>query len=229
MTAMTTTSRTSEPAATTLPHSRCQSASCSRAGPGLLRTLVPPHAANRENTDFMNYLEYSSPDYLRLLHCVLAITSLVGRVRVMAVECGRARDLEVLTGNVLPSIILLNDCSDVSRDQMVLAGLLQQTDTDESRAEILRRIDANGSRVDEIFKRYEKELISTPEDRRLLKKRSGPTTRIGPPETSRSSWFARTKWRSIGNGRRKPWFLRMRRISKPSRPRWTTRIRSVWK
>jgi methyl-accepting chemotaxis protein len=98
---------------------------------------------------------------------VLAIAVLLGAFAWWRLS-GTARDLEVLTGNVLPSILLLNDCSDVSRDQMVLAGLLQQAESDEGRAEILRRIDANRSRVDDIFKRYEKELISTPEDRRLF-------------------------------------------------------------
>ncbi len=97
----------------------------------------------------------------------LAITVLLGAFALWRLS-GTARDLEILTGNVLPSVILLNECSDVSRDQMVLAGLLQQTQTEEGRAEILRRIDATQLSVDEIFKRYEKELISTPEDRRLF-------------------------------------------------------------
>jgi len=98
---------------------------------------------------------------------VLAITVFLGAFAWWRLS-ETAHDVEVLAGNVLPSILLLNECSDVSRDQMVLAGLLQQTDTDEGRAEILRRIDANRPRIVDIFQRYEKELISTPEDRRLL-------------------------------------------------------------
>ena len=98
---------------------------------------------------------------------VLAITVLLGAFAWWRLS-ETAHDIEVLAGNVLPSILLLNECSDVSRDQMVLAGLLQQTETDEGRAEMLRQIDANRSRIDDIFKRYEKELISTPEDRRLF-------------------------------------------------------------
>jgi len=110
---------------------------------------------------------------------LLAITVLLGAFAWWRLS-ETAHDLEILAGNVLPSVLLLNDCSDVSRDQMVLAGLLQQTETDEGRAEILRRIDANRSRVDDIFKRYEKELISTPEDRRLFEeaKRTIATYRI---------------------------------------------------
>jgi methyl-accepting chemotaxis protein len=109
----------------------------------------------------------------------LAMTLLLGVFALWRLS-GTARDYGVLVDNVLPSIIVLNECSDISRDQMVLAGLLQQTETDEGRMEILRRIDTNRSRVDELFKRYEKELISTPEDRRLIDeaKRAIATYRI---------------------------------------------------
>ena len=75
--------------------------------------------------------------------------------------------LAVVADNTLPSVLTLNECASVSRDNIFACIQFGETQSAEQRTAIEERIAANRVRVDELFKKYEP-LLSDNEDRRLF-------------------------------------------------------------
>src|SRR5215470_12865732 len=78
-----------------------------------------------------------------------------------------SQSLALVADNSLPSVLLLNQCAALARDNIF--GCLQfgEADSPEQRTAAGDRVAANRARMDELFKKYEP-LVSDNEDRRLF-------------------------------------------------------------
>src|SRR5690349_11272508 len=64
----------------------------------------------------------------------------------------------------LPSVLTLNECADLARDNILACVQYGQADSAEQRTSIEERITANRARMDELFKRYDPALVADNED-----------------------------------------------------------------
>ncbi|MBX3734927.1 MAG: MCP four helix bundle domain-containing protein [Verrucomicrobiae bacterium] len=97
---------------------------------------------------------------------VLVITLLLGAFALWRLH-GLRQNLTVLSDNSLPSVLILNEVSFESRENLLLAQQFLLADTEDQRLKLEQAIAGNRARVDELFRRYE-ELLSDGEDRRLF-------------------------------------------------------------
>jgi methyl-accepting chemotaxis protein len=77
------------------------------------------------------------------------------------------RSIGLLADNTLPSVLTLNECAALARDNIFACQQFAETTSAEQRKEIEDRIAANRTRVDDLFRKYDA-LISDNEDRRLF-------------------------------------------------------------
>lgn len=80
---------------------------------------------------------------------------------------GLSTKLAVLADNTLPSVLTLNECASLSRDNIFTAQQIILIESEEQRLKLEKEIEANRARIDELFRQYEG-LLSDNEDRRLF-------------------------------------------------------------
>ena len=73
----------------------------------------------------------------------------------------------MLADNTLPSVLLLEETANLSRDNLISLERIDPSAPAERNAELEQKITTNRSRVDELQKNYES-LISDEDDRRLF-------------------------------------------------------------
>jgi methyl-accepting chemotaxis protein len=78
-----------------------------------------------------------------------------------------ADSVALVADNTLPSVLTLNECASLSRDNIFACIQFGEAESTEQRTAIEERIAANRSRADELFKKYDP-LVSDNEDRRLF-------------------------------------------------------------
>jgi methyl-accepting chemotaxis protein len=79
---------------------------------------------------------------------------------------GISQNIAYLADNTLPSVLLLREAGDVSRDNLVSLLQIDETGSAERNTQLEQKIAANTTRRDELLKDYEP-LVSDDEDRRL--------------------------------------------------------------
>jgi|KBSSwiStaDraftv2_1062776.scaffolds.fasta_scaffold119223_2 methyl-accepting chemotaxis protein len=79
-----------------------------------------------------------------------------------------SQSVALLADNSLPSVLILNECAALSRDNIFTTVQYHDAESAEQRKELEDRIAANRARVDELFKKYDPALIADNEDRRLF-------------------------------------------------------------
>jgi methyl-accepting chemotaxis protein len=97
---------------------------------------------------------------------VLLITAGLGVFALWQLR-GLSEDLSVLADNTLPSVLLLNEASALSRENIARAQQLVLADSEEQRARTGQQIATTRDRINELFRQYEP-LVSDSEDRRLF-------------------------------------------------------------
>jgi methyl-accepting chemotaxis protein len=80
---------------------------------------------------------------------------------------GLAGDVAVLADNSIPSLLLLREAANVSRDNLISLLQIDSEGSAERNGELEQKIAANTARRDELLKNYEA-LVSDEEDRRLF-------------------------------------------------------------
>ena len=80
---------------------------------------------------------------------------------------GLSENITLVADNTLPSILLLEETANLSRDNLISLERIDPSAPAERNAELEQKIATNRSRVDELQKNYEN-LISDEEDRRLF-------------------------------------------------------------
>ena len=78
-----------------------------------------------------------------------------------------SQSLAMVADNSLPSVLLLNQCAALARDNIFGCMQFGDADSPEQRTAVGERIAANRAHMDELFKNYEP-LVSDNEDRRLF-------------------------------------------------------------
>jgi methyl-accepting chemotaxis protein len=79
-----------------------------------------------------------------------------------------ATSLSVVADNSLPSVLVLNECAALARDNIFGCVQFGEADSPEQRTAVGDRIAANRARMDELFKKYDPALVADNEDRRLF-------------------------------------------------------------
>jgi methyl-accepting chemotaxis protein len=97
---------------------------------------------------------------------MVLISATLGAIALWRLESLR-QSLVAIGDNTLPSVLILNECAALSRDNIFACQQHADAESAEQRAEIEERIDANRTHMDELFKQYEP-LVSDSEDRRLF-------------------------------------------------------------
>jgi methyl-accepting chemotaxis protein len=87
-----------------------------------------------------------------------------------------------LADNTLPSVLTLDECAALSRENIFTALRYADAESAEQKKELEDRITANRARVDELFKKYEP-LISDNEDRRLFEEAKRTRTAFASART----------------------------------------------
>jgi methyl-accepting chemotaxis protein len=97
---------------------------------------------------------------------LLLISVALGAIALWRLQ-GINQSVLELADNTLPSVLILDECAALSRDNIFTVMRYAEAESAEQRKELEDRIAANRGRVDELFKKYEP-LISDNEDRRLF-------------------------------------------------------------
>ena len=97
---------------------------------------------------------------------LLILTAVLGAFAVVQLRAIGHKVAE-LADNSLPSVLILNECAALSRDQIFTAQAFVQAETEEQRTTLERQIATNRASIDERFARYDA-LVSDAEDRRLF-------------------------------------------------------------
>jgi methyl-accepting chemotaxis protein len=97
---------------------------------------------------------------------MLLIAVALGAIALWRLE-GINQSVLVLADNTLPSVLALDECAALSRENIFTIMRYADAESAEQRKELEDRIAANRARVDELFKKYE-HLIADNEDRRLF-------------------------------------------------------------
>jgi methyl-accepting chemotaxis protein len=79
-----------------------------------------------------------------------------------------SQSLAAVADNSLPSVLVLNECASLARDNIFACQQYGDTESPEQRTAIEERINANRERMDELFKQYDPALVADGEDRRLF-------------------------------------------------------------
>ncbi|MEN9678239.1 MAG: hypothetical protein RIS76_4135 [Verrucomicrobiota bacterium] len=98
---------------------------------------------------------------------ILLITAVLGVFALWRLN-GIHQKLVELADNTLPSVLTMNECAALSRDNIFTAQQFILTESEERRTELEQRIAGNRARITELFKEYETRLIYDNEDRRLF-------------------------------------------------------------
>jgi len=98
---------------------------------------------------------------------MLFISAALGGFALWRME-GLSQSIALLSDNTLPSVLTLNECAELARDNIFACQQLAEAGSAEQRKPIEDRIAANRTRVDELFKKYDPALIADNEDRRLF-------------------------------------------------------------
>ena len=80
---------------------------------------------------------------------------------------GLTQNIAYLADNALPSILLLEETANLSRENLISLERINQSGSTARNAELEQQIATNKARVDELQKTYEG-LFSDDEDRRLF-------------------------------------------------------------
>jgi len=97
---------------------------------------------------------------------MLVISVVLGAIALWRMQ-GINQSVLQLADNTLPSVLTMDECAALSRENIFTTMRYTDADSAEQRKELEDRITANRSRVDELFKQYEP-LVSDNEDRRLF-------------------------------------------------------------
>ncbi len=98
---------------------------------------------------------------------MLLISAALGGFALWRME-GLSRSLAMVADMSLPSVLTLQECASLARDNIFACQQFADTDSAEQRKEVEARISANRTRMDELFKKYDPALIADSEDRRLF-------------------------------------------------------------
>jgi methyl-accepting chemotaxis protein len=97
---------------------------------------------------------------------MLLISALLGGFALWQLE-RIDKSVVALADNTLPSLLILRETAELSRDNLFTALRYADAESAEERAALEPRIAANSARVDDLYKQYEP-LVSDNEDRRLF-------------------------------------------------------------
>jgi len=97
---------------------------------------------------------------------MLLISAALGGFALWRLE-GLSQSIALLGDNTLPSVLTLNECAGLARDNIFACQQFAEAESAEQRKAIEDRIAANRARMDVFFKQYGT-LISDSEDRRLF-------------------------------------------------------------
>ena len=98
---------------------------------------------------------------------MLLISAALGIVALWQLE-RISRSVTVLAEMTMPSILTLNECASLARDNIFACQQFAEAETAEQRTALEERIAANRARTDELLKLYDPALIADNEDRRLF-------------------------------------------------------------
>jgi methyl-accepting chemotaxis protein len=112
---------------------------------------------------------------------MLLISVVLGAIALWRMQSINQTVLE-LADNTLPSVLTLDECAALSRENIFTAMRYADADSAEQRKELDDRISSNRARVDELFKQYEL-LISDNEDRRLFEEAKRARTAFASART----------------------------------------------
>jgi methyl-accepting chemotaxis protein len=97
---------------------------------------------------------------------MLLISAALGGFALWRLE-GLSQSISLVADNTLPSVLTLNECAGLARDNIFACQQFAETESAQQRKAIEDRIATNRSRMDDLFKQYGA-LISDSEDRRLF-------------------------------------------------------------
>lgn len=98
---------------------------------------------------------------------MVLITAALGLFALWRLD-GLSRSLATVADMSLPSVLTLNECADLARDNILACVQYGEAESADQRTALEERIAANRARTDELFKRYDPALVADPEDRRLF-------------------------------------------------------------
>jgi len=98
---------------------------------------------------------------------MLMISAALGGFALWRLE-GLSQSIALLSDNTLPSVLTLNECAELARDNIFACQQLAEAESVEQRKAIEDRIATNRARMDELFKQYDPALVADSEDRRLF-------------------------------------------------------------
>ncbi len=81
---------------------------------------------------------------------------------------GVSRALALITDDVLPSVLTLDECASLARDNLFSCLRYADAETAEARKALEDHVASNRSRMDELFRKYDPQMIVDDEDRRLF-------------------------------------------------------------
>jgi hypothetical protein len=81
---------------------------------------------------------------------------------------GVSRALALITYDVLPSVLTLDECASLARDNLFSCLRYADAETAEARNALEDHVASNRSRMDELFRKYDPQMIVDDEDRRLF-------------------------------------------------------------
>jgi methyl-accepting chemotaxis protein len=79
-----------------------------------------------------------------------------------------SRALALITDDVIPSVLTLDECASLARDNLFSSLRYADAETAEARKALEDHIASNRSRMDELFRSYDPQMIVNDEDRRLF-------------------------------------------------------------
>jgi methyl-accepting chemotaxis protein len=79
-----------------------------------------------------------------------------------------SHSLATMADKSMPSVLVLSECSELARDNIFACLQAAEATSPEQRQEIEARVAVNRKRMDDLFKRYDPDLIQDSEDRRLF-------------------------------------------------------------
>jgi methyl-accepting chemotaxis protein len=98
---------------------------------------------------------------------MVAISAALGFFAMARLD-GTSRALALIADDVLPSVITLDECASLSRDNLFSCLRYADAETAEARKLLEDHIASNRARMDELFRSYDPQMIVDDEDRRLF-------------------------------------------------------------
>jgi methyl-accepting chemotaxis protein len=98
---------------------------------------------------------------------MLLISAALGLFALARLE-SLSHSLATMADKSMPSVLVLSECSELARDNIFACLQAAEASSPEQRQEIEARVATNRKRMDDLFKRYDPDLIQDSEDRRLF-------------------------------------------------------------